>query len=300
MLYAIISVVIILIGEYMDNLNGEINKNSKCKLILFSDLHYALKNQIEPGSSAGKRKLVHYSEPLIDKLIHKINTSIHPDIVINLGDLIEDCCNHDKDIINLKYIWNILKKIESPFYSITGNHDLRNMHSRKEVEEIMGYNHSAFSKNINGYHFVFLGLDINSNLGNAEGGIIKTHFISNDDLEWLRNDLKQNKLPSLVFVHFGVAEDTLEGNWWFENCPDYALLGNRRKLKEILKKDNNLLAVFSGHQHWSKKIIEDNITYYIIGSLTENINMNGIPDGVYFEIDLDKKNLTVNEHHLKL
>lgn len=288
----------------MDNLNSETNKKSNCKLILFSDLHYAQKSQIIPGSNAEKRKLVHFTEPLVNKLIYKINTSIHPDAVITLGDLIEDCCNHDNDITNLKYIWNILKKIESPFYSITGNHDLRTMYSRKEVEEIMEYNHSTFSKDVNGYHLVFLGLDVNCNLGKdlslSEGGIIKTHFLSNNDLEWLRNDLKQNRLPSIVFVHYGIAEDTMEGNWWFEKCPHYALLGNRKELKEILKEDKNLLAVFSGHQHWTKKIVEDGIPYYIIGSLTENINMDGIPDGVYFEVDINGKNLTVTEHHLKL
>lgn len=280
------------------------DEKTNCKLILFSDLHYLPKEQIISGSKAEIRKLVDSAEPLLDKLIHKVNTSIHPDVVISLGDLIEDCRNHDNDIVNLKYIWNILKKIEPPFYSITGNHDLRTMQSRKEVEEVMEYTHSTFSKDINGYHLVFLGLDLNSNLGKnlslSEGGIIKTHFLSNNDLEWLSNDLKQNKLPSLVFIHYGVAEDTMEGNWWFEKCPNYALLGNRKELKEILKEDTNLLAVFSGHQHWSKKIIEDGIPYYIIGSLTENINMDGIPDGVYFEIDINGEDLTVNEYHLKL
>ncbi len=280
------------------------DKKTSCKLILFSDLHYLPKEQIIPGSKAEKRKLVDSAEPLLDKLIHEINTSIHPDAVINLGDLIEDCRNHDNDITNLKYIWNILKRIEPTFYSITGNHDLRTMQSRKEVEEIMEYNHSTFSKDINGYHLVFLGLDLNSNLGKnlslSEGGIIKTHFLSNNDLEWLRNDLNQNKLPSIVFIHYAIAEDTMEGNWWFENCPNYALLANRKELKEILREDKNLLAVFSGHQHWSKKIIEDGIPYYIVGSLTENIHMDGTPDGVYFEVEINEKNLTINEHHLKL
>ena len=50
-----------------------------------------------------------------------------------------DFYDHDKDIINLKYIWEKFKKIKVPFYSYIGNRDLRSMSSRKEVEEIMEY-----------------------------------------------------------------------------------------------------------------------------------------------------------------
>ena len=76
----------------------------------------------------------------------------------------------------------------------------------------------------------------------------------------------------------------MEGNWWFEKHPEYAVLGNRKEIKKILNKENNLIAVFSGHQHWTKKLIENDVNYYILGSLTENINDNGVPDGVYYEV----------------
>ncbi|OGO87803.1 MAG: hypothetical protein A2Y24_05880 [Clostridiales bacterium GWE2_32_10] len=271
----------------------------KCKLVIFSDIHYAPEPPINNGSKID-RKLMQYAEPLLNKLIDEINNSIHPDVVINLGDLVEDFNDHDKDIINLNFIWDILKKIKKPFYSLAGNHDLRSMQCREEVEQIMGYEHSTFSINSNGYHLVFLGLHVNTQAGTAEGGILKTQFISNEDLEWLKKDLKQNNLPCIIFTHFGVAEDEMKGNWWFERGPNCALLGNRIELKEILKNDKNLLAVFSGHQHWTKKLIEDNIIYYVIGSLTENINNDGIPDGVYFEVDLEGNKLKVDKHHLKL
>ena len=49
-----------------------------------------------------------------------------------------------------------------------------------------------------------------------------------------------------------------------------------------------------------KKIEENGIDYYIIGSLTENINGDGIPDGVYFEVDIDNENVNVIEKHLSI
>lgn len=92
----------------------------------------------------------------------------------------------------------------------------------------------------------------------------------------------------------------MQGNWWFESCSEHALLGNRKELKEIFKKDKNLLAVFSGHQHWTKKIVEDGINYYVIGSMTENINDNGIPDGVYWIAEYEDGKLKIIEKHIRL
>ena len=80
---------------------------AKCKIVIFSDAHYAPERPINNGSNI-ERKLTQYSIPLLHKLIDKINNEIKPDIVISLGDLIEDFNDHDKDIINLNFIWKFL------------------------------------------------------------------------------------------------------------------------------------------------------------------------------------------------
>lgn len=274
-------------------------QKSKCKLVIFSDIHYALERPVNNGSIID-RKLTEYAVPLLESLTDKINNDIKPDVAINLGDLVEDFNDHDKDVVNLNFIWNMLKDINAPFYSAIGNHDLRSMSSKTEVEQIMGYEHSTFSVDILGYHFVFLGLDVNNKENVESGGILKTRCISEEDLEWLKNDLAKNELPYLIFTHYGLAEDNMKGNWWFEKNPDHAVLGNRKEVKEILKRNKNLIAVFSGHQHWTKRIVEDDISYYVVGSLTENIHDDGIPDGVYFEVDLKGNTINVKENHLKL
>ncbi len=271
----------------------------KKKIVIFSDLHYAPEKPIKNGSII-ERKLIEYAEPLLEKLIDKINNEIKPDLIINLGDLVEDFNDHDKDILNLNYIWNKLKSIEGKFYSCIGNHDLRSMSSRKEVEQIMEYEHSTFSFDIFGMHIVILGTYVNNDIGTASGGILKTQFISKEDLEWLKADLNKNSLPTIICTHFGVAEDNMKGNWWFESCPEHALLGNRKELKKIIKNNENILAVFSGHQHWTKYINEEEISYYILGSMTENINDDGVPDGVYFIVEFDGKNIEVVEKNIRL
>lgn len=269
------------------------------KIVIFSDLHYAPELPINNGSII-ERKLIEYSEPILEKLTNEINNNIKPDLVLNLGDSVEDFNDHDKDIQNLNYIWEKFKKINAPFFSLIGNHDLRSMSSRKEVEKIMGYEHSTFSFDMFGIHFVLLGTFVNNEIGNENGGIFKTQYLSEEDIEWLKSDLEKNDLPVLTFIHFGLAEDNMKGNWWFEKAPERALLANRKELKEILKNDKNTMAVFSGHQHWTKKIVEDGIPYYVIGSLTENINDDGVPDGVYFIIEFDGKELSIEEKHIRL
>lgn len=276
------------------------NNNTKktCKAIIFSDIHYAFERPINNGSIID-RKLTQYAIPLVNKLIDKIN-AIKPDIVINLGDLIEDSGDHNKDIVDLKFIWNVLQNIQSPFYSCIGNHDLRYMSSRSEVEQIMGYDNATFSVDLNGYHFVFLALDVNNKASTQDGGILKTRFIPEKDIKWLKEDLAKNSLPCLVFNHYGLAEDEMLGNWWFEKSPSHALLSNRQEIKDILENDKNILAVFSGHQHWTKTLVESGIDYHVVGSLTEDINSDGVPDGIYFEVDLNDENIQITKHHLRL
>ena len=265
-----------------------------CKILVFSDIHYASKKPIKSD-----KKLTHYALPVLEKMIAKIN-EIKPDAAINLGDLIEDSNNKEQDITDLKIVWNTLKKINRPFYSLNGNHDLRTMDSREEVEKIMGYESATFSVDINGYHFVFLGLDIDHDMDHAQGGIHRTHNLSKADIEWLKQDLQKNKLPCLIFNHFGFAEDNMTGNYWFEKNPSNALLANRKEIKDILKKTDTVLGVFSGHQHWTKELHEDGINYYVVGSLAEDAKGDGVPDGVSLEVDLNRNALSVKEHHLKL
>ena len=132
---------------------------SRCKLIVFSDIHY-LDKRPEETDWVLNRKLTQYADEIMDKLIKEINSSYKPDVSICLGDLIEDVFNYEQDLNNYKYIWNKLKNIHIPFYSVIGNHDLRTINSREKLEEIMGYNNATFSFDLNDYHFIILSTDI--------------------------------------------------------------------------------------------------------------------------------------------
>lgn len=107
-------------------------------------------------------------------------------------------------------------------------------------------------------------------------------------------------MPCIIFTHFGLAEDKQIGNFWFENEPQAGLMSNRNEVKKIIKSDSNIITVFNGHQHWTKKLQEDEINYYVVGSLTDNVDMKGIPDGIYLKVELDNKKIEIKEEHIKV
>lgn len=274
-----------------------IKTNKKIKLVIFSDIHYA-PIAVQKHFEGTRMKLTEYAPTLANALIKTVN-KLKPDAVISLGDLIQNAPTYEEDVNNLKHIWSVFKNFKVPFYSVAGNHDLLKI-SRKELSDIMGYNNHNFSKNINEYHLVFLGLDIDKTKTDKWAGIIKTKKLSNSTIKWLKEDLKNNNLPTLIFTHFGVAEDSMKDNVYFSKNNEAALVENRKELKQILDCDKNVLGVFSGHQHWTKQINENNINYFVLGSLIENIRNKSIPDGVYFEVSLKNNKLKVKEHHLKV
>lgn len=265
------------------------------KLIVFSDLHYADKGHYEPRG----KKLSQYSEILMEKLITLANNDIKPDACIFLGDFIEDTNDHDLDMAFLKHALSLFKGFKMPVYMIPGNHEFKTL-SRTEVAQAMHQCHPTYSVTLNGYHLIFLGLGVEESLAPHNGSIARSRFITNDDIAWLERDLNSNKQPTLIFHHYGIAEDDMESNYWFRKEKEKALLSNRNQLKQIFNKHTNIMGVFSGHQHWTKHLVENGIDYYVVGSLVENIDGLGTPDGVYYIANTNGNNLEVQEHHISL
>ncbi len=256
------------------------------KIIVFADVHY-FAGDIETAIFNTDKKLVRYALPMLDKLTEKINNEHMADLAVNLGDIIQDTTKKEEDIPALSFMFGRLKKMNCPCYCILGNHDLKMMDSVQEVEELLGYK-TTRSVDKDGWHLVFLTTEVRCELGTERGGCYKAQYLSSESISWLREDLEKNTLPCLIFTHYALAED--------ESVNDECMfMKNRAEVKEILRGDKNVKAVFSGHQHVNKVIAEDGITYFILGSMISNQGAeHKIPDGVYFEIDLKGENVTVN------
>ncbi len=263
---------------------------SNLRMCIFSDIHYIKEKPVWSFN----QKLTEYADDFVLQMVDMVNNEIKPDICIHLGDLIQASGSKETDIQNIKHILCMLNNFNVPFYTLLGNHELKNMENNKEVLKVIGYTEATFSFDINSYHLLFLGTDVN-----LDDYKYRTQYLSDRDLIWIKDDLERNAdKKTIIFSHFGIAEDDMIGNFWFENDIESGMLRNRRELKEILINQENVLAVFVGHQHWTKRIEESGINYYLVGSLVENIKQDGIPDGVYFEVCVDNDYLDITERHL--
>lgn len=259
------------------------------KIIVFADIHYFAGTREQYKSTT---KLVHHGLPVFKALIKKINEEHKPDFCVNLGDSIQDLNDKQKDLAALKEVSRLTDTIECPCYTIFGNHDLKMMDTVSEVEALFVGKKSTFSFDKDGYHFIFLTTEIRSELGLERGGGYKAWYLSQSDMEWLREDLAKNDLPYMIFAHYPLAEDS--------TVDDCFLMKNRDEIKQMLKGDKNLLAVMAGHQHSNQTYLEDNVLHINLGSTITCRLENGIPEGTYAEIILENGNMTVYYRQVKV
>lgn len=259
------------------------------KILVFADLHY-YGGDVKNFNS--ERKLVEFAVPILNELIQTAQRE-QVCAVVNLGDIIQDAGNKESDIKSLEYMFGCLKEFKCPCYSVLGNHDLKMMDSLKDVEPIMGCDSSRYSVDIGGFHLVFLTTDVMPELGTARGGSYKTQNLSQQGLEWLKNDLENNNLPSLLFTHFPLVYDEAVR----DEC---GYMKNREDVKEIIRADKNIRAVFSGHCHTPKVLEENGIKHYVVGSPTTSLKADGIPMGVYRIIETVGDDIITTEHRIVL
>ena len=250
------------------------------KITVFADVHYFAAD-IKEAIFDRKEKPVRYSLPLLDRLIEKAES----DIAVNLGDIIQDTVDRERDLLALKFMYQRLKGFRCPCFSVLGNHDLKMTNSIEEVEAVLGHT-ATHSLDMDGWHLVFLSPEVRVELGTKRGGCYKAQYISEKALRWLDGDLKKNTLPCMIFTHYGVAEDPSVD----DEC---MFIKNRDALKEILSSHKNVKAVFSGHQHRERRLCEGGIDYYVIPSLISDKQYGKPPSRAYGIVETEADKITV-------
>ena len=184
------------------------------RILIVSDLHYAPEEWLDEETRRG-RKLMQYARPLLERLVVEANESLRPDLVVNLGDLVQDYGNRSADVAAMQFIWRGFDGLAAPHATCVGNHDLRATRNRRETARALGCEDSTYSFDAAGLHVIVLGTDVNYEAQTADGIRFEQHRLSDEDLTWLERDLSETELPVVVCLHFGLAEDLQEGNYWF-------------------------------------------------------------------------------------
>lgn len=212
-------------------------------------------------------------------------TKMKPGLVMTVGDLIQGCNTSDK-CMNYKLWKNIAKAILPITYEVVGNHDriVGNSDVHKKAADKawqsyfnvptngpLGYEKFVYSFDAGNSHFVILDTEKP-----------KEHEVRQDQLDWLENDLANNKKDNtFIFYHEPAFPMSYKIGQSLDVHKDM-----RDALWTILDK-YNVTAVFNGHEHiFSRQSIgadeflvaKNKIFQFIIGN-TDATEKNNVQIG---------------------
>jgi Icc protein len=247
-----------------------------------TDLHFGPEVRHE-----GKlRKLSHLAEPLTRTIVREMNESVRPNMLVNLGDDIEDE-TRELDLERYERCQSILHGVrDASVVNVAGNHDTINL-NRRDLARIWGHDgplHYAFDAG--GWHFVVLqtferqGVDVS---------------IPADQIEWARDVLARTERPAVVLMHHSASEQQLHDSRWFAKRPDLALVKERRELRRIFEESGRVKAVFNGHVHRNHLDVINGIAYVTFQSVIENVDDDapGRPAAAYGVVRLTQERIVV-------
>ncbi|MBQ9921725.1 MAG: metallophosphoesterase [Clostridia bacterium] len=242
----------------------------KVKFGVFADLHV---------------DIIHDGEKRLEVFLDACRKE-NVDFVIQLGDFCypdEDrkcICDPDKRPENIEIalthktyadkekIHGMYMNFEKPAYHVIGNHDC-DMCSKKQILDYYGAKYEPYySFDMGGFHFIVLDgnyMKVDGKYISYDNGIYFNEsyrpdrvlpYISDKQLEWLENDLKMTKNPSVLFSHQRL-------------CEGKASVLNHEELTKILKgAPSGVMMSLNGHEHLDTLEKFNGIWYYNVNSMS--------------------------------
>jgi 3',5'-cyclic-AMP phosphodiesterase len=226
-----------------------------------TDLHFGPEARWE-----GKlRKLTARAGDLARAFVERMNREVKPDLVVNLGDDIEDE-SLEADRARYAECQSILRGCDAELVNVAGNHDTVNL-GAEDLLATWGETSSAGvlyrSFDRAGVHFVRLHTRERQDLDVTVG---------DDQIAWLAADLEQHPGPTVLLMHHSAADQDLRNNRWFDRRAHVCLVHERRRIRELIDRHGQVRAVFNGHLHWNHLDVIGGVPYVTIQSLVENLD----------------------------
>jgi len=167
----------------------------------------------------------------LSAFISEMNKEV-PDFIIQMGDL----CFPKKENLPLMDVW---AKFKGNSYHVIGNHDTDGGYTRDQVVEFWKAKAKYYSFDANGFHFIVL--DGNEHNPSPDRPAGYARFVSRTQLDWLKKDLDETALPTIIFCHQGLDNDAggLENGTLMRYTLEQANFKNKHKVVMVL----------SGHHH---------------------------------------------------
>jgi 3',5'-cyclic AMP phosphodiesterase CpdA len=207
-----------------------------------------------------------------------------PDCIVDLGDRINDVAA-GQDRQRSTWVRDQLRAIGVPVFHVLGNHDVVNL-TKAELGSVLGKPAPFEAADLDGVRVVVLDSQ-DPSFERTGGGI------GLEQRRWLETTLAETLLPAVVFCHHPLDEQRLDGHWYFEAHPAHAFVHERAPVREILERSDKVLAVFSGHLHWTRATVLNGIPYVTLGSLVDSGFTNGRPAGTFASVTVRGQTIDV-------
>ncbi|MDA7881267.1 metallophosphoesterase [Akkermansiaceae bacterium] len=235
---------------------------------LVTDIHYADKPQ--RGSRAYRDSLAkakEFSALFIDK---------KPDAIVSLGDLVDAAPTVKEELSYLQKIVPVMNEPGIPCHYVLGNHCIDTLTKEeffKHAKTASKTGHYSFD--INGVHLIILDACYTKNMEHYGRNNSKWNDanIPPEQLAWLKKDLQENNLPTLIFAHQRLDLSPKE-NYAIKQCLE---------VREILEKSQKVLAVFQGHSHKNELHEINGIPYCTLSAVIEG---KGVENNSYSILDV--------------
>jgi calcineurin-like phosphoesterase family protein len=251
------------------------------RIAFVTDVHFGPEAWFE-----GKlRKLSHQAERLTREFVRTMNEVERPDLVVNLGDVIEDQ-NRELDLERYGRFVEVLSELQAPVLHVAGNHDSVNL-SDDELRGLWRHEGPLY------YSRAFAEVHV-AVLRSIEHKDVAVHLPS-EQLDWLASDLAAAKAPAIVLVHHPLSEMDLAGNRWFERAPHICRVAERRAARRVIEQSGKVVCVINGHVHWNHLDVIAGIPYVTLQSLIENLDEDapGRPAAAWAVCDVERRRVSV-------
>lgn len=195
-----------------------------------------------------------------DKLSSFIETADkkRADFVIQLGDF---CMPFDKNELLLR-VWD---RFNGPKYHVLGNHDI-DVSPKIVTQQFWGLEKPYYSFDQGNFHFIVLDANYfktDDKIASYESGNYFAHAgsraqIPDEQLEWLKNDLKETEKYTVVFSH--------------QSLEHWGGIKNQEQVRQIFKEANKekkkVIVCFCGHDHSDRHSQIDGIHYVGVNSMS--------------------------------
>jgi hypothetical protein len=184
-------------------------------------------------------------EQVFSEIIDEISL-LHPDFVINVGDLIE-ITDDDSTLVRSEWktVLNAIQMLPCDFYFVPGSNDVHSDLTRDIYEHVTG-RERYYSFDRDNSHFVVL--------DNSTAGWSPLPDADPEQFAWLLADLENNKDAEHIFV--------------FLHVPAYLNALTAERPSQLMETFRNyrVRAVFSGSLHSYMYLNEDGTDYIVMGS----------------------------------